>query len=751
MKSLLLIIVLFVMTLVMDLSAKTMSMFTYKRLQKVETLIADNEYKQAEGKLNEILKNLPESPVDKAYIFYTTGMFHLQRNHFKEAKQYLVSSYELDSFPEKTTLYVVQTLAGLSMQEESYDEAVVYYQNYLKLAKEPNKNIYLGLGTAYYYEKEYQKATAILQEAIPLFKPNESMYLMLFSSYYELEELDEALVTLKKMVQLWPKKQKYWMQLASLQYETRRLDEAITTLGKMVQLWPEKQDYWMQLTSIHLEREEYQISLKILRTALAHKKLQEKDRLEKRILNVLQTLGGLSMQEENYKDAISYYQEYLQRTTEPNKDVYLGLGTAYYYQKQYKQAITTLEKATKLLPPHEPIYQILFTSYYELKQLKQAIETMEKIVELWPKKQAYWLQLSSLYYEAQQMDQAIATLEKMVQRWPDKQEYWLQLSSIHIERLEYQKALKTLQQALAHKKLQKKDELKEQILYVLQVLAELRMEEKRFEEAIGYYEAYLKRAKKPNRDIYIGLGTAYYSHKAYKKAVTMLTKTVRQFQPEEAVYLMLFSSHYELKQWNWAIRTLETMIRLWPNQPEYWLHLSSTYIERQQYKKSLEILQAAWTKNYLVQEDDLLQYVYTLYELQLPYKAAIVMQEALEQNIVEANQENYEFLAKMYWEAKEREQAVEALEQASTYSTNGNNDLYLAQLYLEMEKDYEKVIEHAKRATEKGVEQEGNANLFIGAAYSELGQIEQAKQYLIKASKYQETQEESSQWLQSLQ
>lgn len=286
-------------------------------------------------------------------------------------------------------------------------------------------------------------------------------------------------------------------------------------------------------------------------------------------------------------------------------------------------------------------------------------------------------------------------------------------------------------------------------LYLLQTLAGLSMQEERFGEAVKYYKAYLQQASEPNKNIYLGLGTAYFYQKQYRNAIKILNKAVTQFEPKKSVYLMLFSSHYELKHLKSATNILEKMIKIWSDEKKYWLQLASLYIERKKYSKSLEIMQIAKTKNFLLKESDMLQYTYALYEKSLPFKAAKVLKKAIAEGTVKKNQKNYELLSTMYQEARERLKAISALKLASNYSSSGKNDLYIAQLYFEQEEAYDKVIKYAKKAIQKGVKQKGNANMLIAVAYSELDQIENAKKYLENASKYSKTKKAATQWLES--
>ncbi len=288
------------------------------------------------------------------------------------------------------------------------------------------------------------------------------------------------------------------------------------------------------------------------------------------------------------------------------------------------------------------------------------------------------------------------------------------------------------------------------VLYILQTLAGVSMQSESWAKAIKYYKLYIKQATKPDKNIYLSLGTAYFYKKEYQNTIRILNKAKSLFGNKKSIYLMLFSSYYELKQLKNATKILEKMVRIWSDEKRYWMQLSSIYIERKRYSQALAILQIAKVKKYLTKENEILQYTYLLNEKGMPNKAAKTLKKAMKQGVVKKSLKNYELLATLFQEAKERNKAIEALIKASNFSKNGKNDLYIAQLYFEQENQFKNVIKYAKKALKKGVKQKGSANMLIAVAYSESSQIEKAKVYLNRAVKYKKTKKSAQQWLNSL-
>lgn len=284
--------------------------------------------------------------------------------------------------------------------------------------------------------------------------------------------------------------------------------------------------------------------------------------------------------------------------------------------------------------------------------------------------------------------------------------------------------------------------------YVLQTLGNLAMQQEAYNEAVGYLKQ-LMETPEPSEQAYLMLATAYYQLKQYNKALPLLKTAMQKFAPNKSIYLMRFSAHYALKQLTPAAQVLEHVIKHWPQEGKYWQQLAAIYLEQKRYQRSLEILQLAFAKNLLISEDQLLQFVYTLYEKQLPFKAATLLQSSLNKKQVKDSYENYRLLASLYVEARETAQALASFKSASRYASDGKEDLYIAQLQLEQE-HYQEAINFAQSAIKRGIHREGDAYLLMAACSIELEKHTQAKHFLKQASRYKSTRDQSITWLNNL-
>ncbi len=291
-------------------------------------------------------------------------------------------------------------------------------------------------------------------------------------------------------------------------------------------------------------------------------------------------------------------------------------------------------------------------------------------------------------------------------------------------------------------------------LQVVEMLANLAMHDEDYNQAIKFAKIYLQMAKdsatiEPSKTGYLILASAYYQLEKYALAVPPLKQAIKLFAPDKSAYSTLFAVYYQLNRLPEATEIVEKMIRLWPDKAEYWRQLASIYLEQGKYAKSLEIMQLSFSQGFLIRENELLQYVYALYEKNLPKKAANILSTALQKNIIKESLKIHSLLATLYITAKEDEKALSSYKTASKFSSSGKEDLYIAQIYFDQD-NYKASIKYAKKALHKGVEKSGNAHLLIAVAYHELTDLASTKIHLKKAVGFSDTKITASQWLLSI-
>jgi tetratricopeptide (TPR) repeat protein len=286
-------------------------------------------------------------------------------------------------------------------------------------------------------------------------------------------------------------------------------------------------------------------------------------------------------------------------------------------------------------------------------------------------------------------------------------------------------------------------------LEVVLMLANLALQDEDYQQAIKFSQEYLQMTQQPSKSGYLILASAYYQTADYEKAIKPLKQLINLFEADRSVYSTLFAVYYQLKQLPEATLIVEKMIRYWPEKAEYWLQLASIYLEQDKVMKSLEVMQLSLIQGFIIRQNDFMQYVYALYDKNLPNKAATILSAAMDQSIVKANHKNYALLAALYVEAKEEDKALLSYKKAAKLAADGKEDLLIAQIYYDQE-NYQQSIKYARTALVKDIKKRGYVHMLIAACYHELDDIAAAREQLNKAANYKETKITARQWLLSI-
>ena len=138
------------------------------------------------------------------------------------------------------------------------------------------------------------------------------------------------------------------------------------------------------------------------------------------IISTLYSLAQLSMQQQEYKEALVYLTQWREiNAKELTGSQEMLFAQVYYQDKDFVNSLTHSEMAISLVEaknkvPKENWLTLQRATYYELKQPKQVTKVMEKLIRLYDKPQ-YWLQLSSMYGEIGEEDKQMAVMEAAYQ------------------------------------------------------------------------------------------------------------------------------------------------------------------------------------------------------------------------------------------------------------------------------------------------------------------------------------------------
>jgi tetratricopeptide (TPR) repeat protein len=203
-----------------------------------------------------------------------------------------------------------------------------------------------------------------------------------------------------------------------------------------------------------------------------------------------------------------------------------------------------------------------------------------------------------------------------------------------------------------------------------------------------------------------------------------------------------------------AIKTLETMLAIWPDRPNYWKQLGSIYLNEEEEERALAVFEVALAGGYLTQEADILRVVGLCMFLDLPVKAASILEGKMAQGIVPRTLKNLETLGNAWLRAQETEKAIATYREATAVEGNARLDLLAAQLLSDLERwdDAIASLQHLLEdpAFRTQLPNPGLAYMLLGNAFFETNRLTEAKQAFQAGLEFSAVRTACQQWIESI-
>jgi tetratricopeptide (TPR) repeat protein len=283
-------------------------------------------------------------------------------------------------------------------------------------------------------------------------------------------------------------------------------------------------------------------------------------------------------------------------------------------------------------------------------------------------------------------------------------------------------------------------------------IAQLYFMKDRYDDSLKALELWFCKVPKESikSSAYVLKASIFGAKEDWQQVITAIDQAIElDEKPQEPWYQLKLAAHFELSQWPEAARTLEAMVSKWPNNRQYWIQLSNTYFKQKQDDKALAAAALAHRKGLLDRQADIL-YLSNLYSLgDVPFKAAEVLQQGIEDGRVEPSERYWTMIADTWYAAQELDRALAAYENAGKTAMDGKIDLRRGYILIDMER-WEDANEALSLAIEKGgitEKQTGEAHLMQGMAQFNLGNFDQASASWGRASRYESAKSAAQQWM----
>lgn len=312
---------------------------TYRQLERIYKLMAENKNDEALGKLNTLLEKV-NSPYEKCLVLQTIGYVYANQNNYKKAIQVFEQALALDSLPQQPYEQLLFNIAQMSMAVDQYDKAVTMLTRYFAEATNPPPDAYILLASIYAEKKRFRDALTNVDKGIALASKIKEPWLQLkLALHYELKEYSKCAETLLSLISIAPAKKDYWKQYSSILFEIKddKASLAVLALADRQGFLTEEREF-RNLANVYMLMEIPYKAARVLTRGFEEKKLPE----DEKALTTLADAWFLSREYD--KSAVA-----LKKTADMTGkgDLYFRLAQIYIEDEKWKQALATLDQAQK--------------------------------------------------------------------------------------------------------------------------------------------------------------------------------------------------------------------------------------------------------------------------------------------------------------------------------------------------------------------------------------------------------------------
>ncbi len=308
-------------------------------------------------------------------------------------------------------------------------------------------------------------------------------------------------------------------------------------------------------------------------------------------------------------------------------------------------------------------------------------------------------------------------------------------------------SIKAFEQAIATNSLPQQTH--EQMMFNV---AQLYLAEGMYDEGMARLRTYLAESCNPIADAHVQLAAVHAEKKQWRDSLKQIDLAlVKAKAPKEAWLQLKLALHYELKEYPRCAEVLVHMIALNPIKEEYWKQLSGMLLEIRKDPEALAAVSLAERRGFVDEEGEYKNLANLYMYMQIPLKAANLLERGFAQKQLPATEKNLEMLANAWIMAREYDKAESAMARAAQASDKGELFKRLGQIQIANE-NYKGALESFRKAQQKGgLKDPGEAAFLLGVAAFNLKQFELAEKSLRAAMQHEKSAKLAGEWLNHLQ
>lgn len=282
-------------------------------------------------------------------------------------------------------------------------------------------------------------------------------------------------------------------------------------------------------------------------------------------------------------------------------------------------------------------------------------------------------------------------------------------------------------------------------------LAQLNMMEENYTRTLDLLNQWFAVETNPGPEPFILKAQVFYQLSRYSEMVEPIENAMqiarnRDNPVKEDWYVLLNFAYFQQEDYEMVRDIQKILLENWPKK-RYWFSLAGAYTELGEDQNLIAAYDAAYTQGMLEKESEFVTMAQLYLQREVPYKAAVLLEEQMEAGVVERNERNYRLLSQAWMLSQEDNRAIPALREAASRSEDGELDVRLGNSYLNIG-EYSECVAAVRAGIRKGnLKNPDNAQISLGMCLYNLRQYEEAKTAFRAAARVQKSRRVANQWI----
>ena len=282
-------------------------------------------------------------------------------------------------------------------------------------------------------------------------------------------------------------------------------------------------------------------------------------------------------------------------------------------------------------------------------------------------------------------------------------------------------------------------------------MAQLLTVEENYAKALSTLDKWFVLETNPAPEPFILKAQIHYHLNQYREMVQPIENAMqvarsRDKPVKEDWWGLLNFAYFQQENYEKVRDIQKILLQTWPKK-RYWKSLAGAYTELGEDQKLIYAYDAAYTQGMLEKGTEFVTMAQLYLQAEVPYKAAILLEEKINSGVVAKNEKNYRLLSQAWMLAQEDQKAIPALKSAATLSSDGEVDARLANSYLNVG-DYANCVTSARTAVRKGgLKSPDNIQISLGMCLYNQQKYADSKTAFRKAADTARSQRTAAQWI----